>query len=181
MKIIALLLIVIFLLVWWIIMLYRNNKVVEEFAKKIDKITDTEKKLANIEELQISIDNKLLEILEKRLDESVNNIDHSLALKIADEIVRIEKNLSRMDKGVKGLKQLSASLRRIKDNYRSNGYEIVEMMGEVFNEGMKVTATFVPDENMKNGVQIITRIIKPQVNYNGVMIQSVQIEVSQGV
>ena len=62
----------------------------------------------------------------------------------------------------------------------SNGYEIVEMLGLPYTEGMRVTADFIPDEDLAPGEQIITRIIKPQINYQGVMIQSAQIEVSQG-
>ena len=36
-------------------------------------------------------------------------------------------------------------------------------------------------ENLKDGEQIITGIIKPQVNYNGKMIQAAQITVSQNI
>jgi len=85
-----------------------------------------------------------------------------------------------MDENTKGLKQLSASVIRIQDNFASNGYEIVEMLGKSYNEGMKVSANFIPTENLESGEQVITRIIQPQVNYKGVMIQSAQIEVSLG-
>ncbi len=44
---------------------------------------------------------------------------------------------------------------------------------------MKVVANFVPDETLKEGEQIITGVTKPQINYNGKMIQSAQITVSQ--
>ncbi|MFP3570919.1 hypothetical protein SB772_43515, partial [Paraburkholderia sp. SIMBA_030] len=53
---------------------------------------------------------------------STIEIDHSLALKLADEIVRIHKNPQQMDANTKGLKQLSASVKRIQDNFASNGY-----------------------------------------------------------
>jgi hypothetical protein len=45
---------------------------------------------------------------------------------------------------------------------------------------MKVSAKFKPDVTLKQGEQIITRIIKPQVNYNNVIIQEAQVEVSVG-
>ena len=121
-----------------------------------------------------------LRIIESEKDSGTGEEIHTLALKVADEIVRIQKNLSRMDEGIKGLKQLSSSITRIQDNFASNGYEIVEMIGKPYNEGMKVTANFIPVENLESGQRVITRIIKPQVNYNGIMIQSAQIEVSQG-
>ena len=85
-----------------------------------------------------------------------------------------------MDEKTKGLKQLNSSVKRIQDNFASNGYELVDMLGKEYKEGMKVTANFVPSEDLETGKQIITRIIKPQVNFEGAMIQAAQIEVSVG-
>ena len=107
--------------------------------------------------------------------------DHSLALKVADEIVRIKTNLMRMDTSVKGHKQLSKAVERIEANFLANGYEIVDMLGKPYYEGMKVAASFVDDETLPKGTQKITRVIKPQINYNNVMIQAAQIEVSQNI
>jgi len=53
------------------------------------------------------------------------------------------------------------------------------MLGKPYNDGMKVIANFIEDEELKEGMQIITSIIKPQINYEGIMIQSAQITVSQ--
>jgi hypothetical protein len=106
-------------------------------------------------------------------------IDHSLTLKVADEIVKIEMNLSRMDESIKGYKQLSRGVQRIKDNFKANDYEIVDMLGKPYQAGMKAAVTFVTDDTLEPGQQIISRIIKPQVNYKQVMIQAAQIEVSQ--
>lgn len=112
----------------------------------------------------------------------VNDIipDHGLALKVADEIIRIRRNIDQMDAKTRGLKQLSASVGRIEDNFAGNGYEIVPMVGKEYYEGLKAVATLTPSEDIPTGQQIITRIIKPQVNYQGVMIQAAQIEVSVG-
>lgn len=157
--------------------------------------TDVETQIKNtkksLEEESIKLDSKLVEVLESQLKlkqeeksttptNSNNEIDHSLALKVADEIIRIQKNLQQMDANTKGLKQLSASVKRIQDNFASNGYELVEMLGKEYNEGMKVIANFIPSGDLETGKQIITRIIKPQVNFKGQMIQSAQIEVSVG-
>ena len=113
--------------------------------------------------------------------QEITSVDHSLALKVADEIVRIELNLSRMNSSIKGYKQLAKAVQRIKDNFQANGYEIVDMLGKPYNDGMKVIANFVSDENIEQGKQIITGVIKPQINYNGKMIQSAQITVSQNI
>lgn len=105
--------------------------------------------------------------------------DHSLVKTLADRITFMEMTLYRMDSSVKGHKQLSKSIAQMKDNLLANGYEIVDMLGKEYDEGMKVTANFIEDENIEAGKQIITSIVKPQINYKGVMIQSAQITVSQ--
>jgi len=137
-----------------------------------------------MQEEALSLDNKLLEIAEKQIEanstsERKNEIDHSLVLKVADEIVRIELNMSRMDSSIKGYKQLAKAVERIKDNFSAKGYEIVDMLGKTYTAGIKAAVTFVTDENLEEGQQVITKIIKPQINYQGKMIQSAQIEVSQ--
>ena len=141
---------------------------------------------SKMQEDSVKLDNQMLTLIQQQIavipSQSDNNkIDHSLALKVADEIVRIELNLSRMDSSVKGYKQLSKAVERIKNNFLANGYEIIDMLGKPYNEGMKVVANFVPDDTLKEGEQIITGITKPQINYNGQMIQSAQITVSQNI
>ncbi len=142
-----------------------------------------------LQEDAMSLDNKMLELIDKQLATSVKStpvatvsaVDHSLALKVADEIVRIEMNLSRMDSSIKGYKQLSKAVERIKNNFLANGYEVVDMLGKPYNEGMRVIANFVPDDSLAAGEQKITGITKPQVNYQGKMIQAAQITVSQNI
>jgi hypothetical protein len=108
------------------------------------------------------------------------NVDHSLALKVADEIIRIQKNLSNMDPDTKGVKQLEFAVERIQDNFTENGYEMVDLLNKPYDQGMKVSAKFKTDTTLKKGEQVITRIIKPQVNYNDAIIQEAQVEVSVG-
>ena len=107
--------------------------------------------------------------------------EHSFAIKIADEIARMENNLVRMDPNEKGFKQISKSVKRIKENLYAEGYEIVDMLGKPYDDGMKAIANFVYDETLVQGQQVISSIIKPQINYNGEMIQSSQITVSQNI
>jgi outer membrane murein-binding lipoprotein Lpp len=175
-----------------IIFFFLRKKISNDKTEIGNQISETKKSL---EEEGIKLDNKLASLLESQLklmsaERSATNItasstskeevDHSLALKVADEIIRIQKNIMNMDQETKGLKQLAASVKRIQENFESNGYELVDMLNKPYDAGMKVVANFRPDESLKPGEQIITRIIKPQVNFKGVMIQSAQIEVSQG-
>lgn len=141
---------------------------------------------SKIQEESIKLDDKLLELFDKQMSNTQKVVsndkpDHSLVLKVADEIVRIELNMSRMDSSIRGYKQLAKAVEHIKDNFSANGYEIVNMLGKPYNEGMKVIANFVVDEDLEEGKQIITGITKPQINYNGQMIQAAQITVSQNI
>lgn len=170
----------------------------KKFKSGTTSIDDVRKAQSSLEEAQenirkaqekmqeetIQLDNKLIEVLSNQpvptpTTTDDGEIDHSLTLKVADEIVKIEMNLSRMDESIKGYKQLSRGVQRIKDNFKANDYEIVDMLGKPYQAGMKAAVTFVTDDTLEPGQQIISRIIKPQVNYKQVMIQAAQIEVSQ--
>jgi hypothetical protein len=160
--------------------------------------TDVEEQISrtkkSLEEEGIKLDTKLTEVLETQLklvqaernntNASANKseeIDHTLAIRVADEIVRLNKNLSHMDANTRGLKQLSASVKRIEENFAANGYEMPDLLNKPFDARMKIiVVNSVPDENLKNGEELITKIIKPQVNYKGIMIQAAQVEVSVG-
>ena len=107
--------------------------------------------------------------------------EQDLIKALADRITFMEMTLYRMDPSVRGYKQLTKSISQMKNNLLANGYEIVDMLGKPYHEGMKVTANFVEDENIEQGQQIITGIIKPQINYQGQMIQAAQITVSQNI
>ncbi len=160
-----------------------GNTSIDEVRKAQDALQAAQTKM---QEESIKLDDKLLELFDRQIANVPKNADHgepdhSLALKVADEIVRIELNMSRMDSSIKGYKQLSKAVERIKDNFKANGYEFVEMLGKPYNEGMKVIANFIVDEDLEEGKQIITGITKPQINYNGQMIQAAQITVSQNI
>lgn len=157
--------------------------------------TDVETQIKNtkksLEEESIKLDNKLVEVLETQLklkqEEKTTTstvptteIDHSLALKVADEIVRMQKNISKMDEETKGLKPLVKGIERIQANFASNGYEMVNLLNKDYDERMNIDViNFITDDNLTEGRKIITAIIKPQVNFNGVLIQRAQVNVSQ--
>ena len=151
----------------------------------IEQIKATQEHLS---EESIKLDSQLLQLIERQIDaknaaapDALPGDEHRLALKVADELARIEMNLHRMDPDTRGLKQLSRAVERIRDNFLSRGYEIVPMLGKPYHEGMKVSASFVPDDTLPAGSQVITGIVKPQVNFNGKMIQSAEITVSQNI
>lgn len=163
-------------------------------SKGTDAISSIRVAQSNLEEESVKLDTKLIELLNKQMSieknqnnvttnvaQSIGSSDHSLALKVADEITRIEKNLSRMDSSVKGYKPLVKAIDRIKDNFKANGYEIVTYLGQNYNEGMRINPEFVIDDTLPEGTRTITSVSKPQVHFNGELIQKASVTVSQNI
>ena len=139
------------------------------------------KKQKEILEKQIEDSQKLADWLGKETEKKIGkDPDHSFAKRVADEIVRITTNLSRMDESVKGHRQLSASVRKLEQTLNANKYELPDLLNKPYDEGMNLQAIFVEDDSIAAGESIITRIIKPQINYKGKLIQAAQVEVSIG-
>lgn len=110
----------------------------------------------------------------------VNDIDHSLPLAIADELCRMETNLRHMQADVRGYKQLCRCVERMKATLQAHGYEMASLLGQPYDDGMRVMAHFVIDDQMAPDEPArITNVSKPQVNYQGRMIQVAQVTVSQ--
>lgn len=173
-------------LLYWLL----SKRQKSDLTDVIDQLSKTK---SSIEESLVSEFGKQTELMEtqiKLMEEQKNNfpiaqieteIDHSLALKVADEITLIERNISLMDQNVKGLKHLARSVSKLKDNLLANGYELPVLLGKNYNQGMKVIiSSSISDENLEEGVEVITKVLKPQVNYKDIMIQTAQIEVSVG-
>jgi len=179
-------LVILLTLIFLVVIYSLLRKRINISTSAIDKINDIQKIL---QEESLKLDGKLVEILETQIkiqkaqpiSSNVTENDHSLVLKVADEIIRIETNLSRMDSSIKGFKQLAASVRRIKDNLMANDYELIDMLNKHYDEGMRVFADFLVDENLNFGERIITTIIKPQINFKGELIQKAKITVSQNI
>lgn len=107
--------------------------------------------------------------------------DHSLPLKVADEIVRIQNNIDRMDSSDKNVTRLNKALDRMKTSFTAYGYEIVDMRGQEYTDNMPFEARFIPDENIEEGKRIISGMDRLMVRYNGKMIQAPILAVRQNV
>ena len=151
----------------------------------ISAVKEANKKL---EEQSIALDNKLAEVLERQLktDENVKNIsntggsetDHSLVLSIANELMRIEQNLSFMDPKTKGVSQLRNRAAAIAASLSSKGYEVPNLVNTEYKEGMNFEAVMEEDEDMEPGIMRIKRVTQPCVMYQGKMIQTAKVVVS---
>lgn len=106
--------------------------------------TDVETQIKNtkksLEEESIKLDSKLVEVLESQLKlkqeenapiREAEEKDHSLVLKVADEVTRILMNLEVMDKEIRGYKHLKKYSESILDNLKAYGYEIPVLIGSL--------------------------------------------------
>jgi hypothetical protein len=166
-------------LVYWLL----GRRIASNQTNVETQIRNTKKSL---EEESLKLDAQLLEIINSQLKiketeplkTESGEKDHSLVLKVADEVTRILMNLEVMDKEIKGYKQLKKYSESILDNLKAYGYEIPQLIGVNYNSGMNMVATLEFDESIESGKQIIKRIIKPQVNFEGKMIQAAKVTVA---
>lgn len=164
---------------------FLRKKVTDNQSSLVESIANTRKELDNeavrLDEKLVDIFNRQLEVLKSNPNNSNDNLKE-LALKVADRLVVMEQNLSRMDEGTKGLKQLRKGIENIKANFSANGFEIVDLLGKPFDERDKriEPVIFKTDESLSSNERIISRIIKPLINFNQQPIQNAQVEVSQG-
>jgi len=152
----------------------------------IDQILKTK---TILEEEQIKVYSKITEIHQDQLtlikQERENTPkgvepDHSLAKKVAEEMVKMQMNLAHMDTKIRGHRQLTIAVTNVYDNLRANGYEIIEHLNKSYSEGMNIEATMEPDTTLSKGEFVIKRVIKPEIHYNGKKIQNAQVIVSFG-
>ena len=164
------------------IFLFLKSKVTEQKGS-ILLVKSAQEKLGNE---SIQLDEKLIQVLEQKLEaanlqpQAVEEVDHSLPLTMGNEIHRMRNRLKTMDESSHAVKVLNNRLERLEEEINNKGYEIVDLEGKTFDDGMTVKARFVPDSNLKDGESIITRVIKPQINYKEKLIQAAEVEVSQG-
>ena len=140
-----------------------------------------------LEKASIKLDEKTLELFENQLSvmklqpQSSKAVDHSFTLAVANEIQRIRNRLKHMPQDEQATKVIRKRVESLEDAIKENGYELIQLEGKPYKEGMTIKAQFVPDETLKKGDRIISRVIKPQINFDGKLIQVAEVQVRQGV
>lgn len=160
---------------------------------KSDVISEIEKTKKELHQENIKLDLKLIEVLENQLKgnkpiESIGNsdepstIDHSIPLKVADEITRINAYANTLDPNSQDAKALKSSVKRLINTFKASQYDIIDLLGQKYDDGMKViVVNAVEDTTLKQGDEVISRIIKPLVKYKGEQIQAAQVDISIGI
>ena len=158
------------------------NKEIESTKSSLSTIEqklfeEYNKQVAGIEQLFLSIS----ELNKGKSPATITEQDHSLTLKVADEVTRINAFANTLDPTKQEAIALKGSVRRIIDNFKVNNYEIVDLLGQKNDDRLKIIVVGESiDANLKQGEEIISRIVKPLVKFNGVQIQAAQVEISIG-
>ncbi|MCD4745224.1 MAG: SPOR domain-containing protein [Bacteroidales bacterium] len=123
--------------------------------------------------------------LETQLNDILSNsdpkeMDHTLPVKLAMEISNMRLKFLSLPENTPGKKQLYEIINKLEKQFNKSNYEIVNLEGKPFEKGMKLIANFIPSNDLKPGEEIITKVIKPQVNYKGEIIQTAEVDVSIG-
>lgn len=106
-------------------------------------------------------------------------VDHKLPLKVGDEIHRMRKRIENMPQEIKGLGALRNSLTRLEEEFNESGYQIENLLGKQYDDGMHLEARFVEDPNVPAGKETITDVLRPQINYKDTVIQVAKVEVGK--
>lgn len=158
------------------------NKEIESTKSSLSTIEqklfeEYNKQVAGIEQLFLSIS----ELNKGKSPATITEQDHSLTLRVADEVTRINAFANTLDPTKQEAIALKSSVNRIIDNFRVNNYEIVNLLGQKYDERMNMEVVGEDiDPALKAGEEIITKVIKPLVKFNGEQIQAAQVEISIG-
>lgn len=146
----------------------------------------------NFIEESIKLDAKMSEILERQLlfmkgglgegDASKTGIgerDHSFPISVGSEIFRMRKRIASMDESTKGLNALSHALDRLEGEFGKQGYRINDLTGEQYSNGLSVKViNCIERDDFDAGTELISRVITPQIFYNGVLVSEGEVEVA---
>ena len=155
-------------------------------SKQQDSLSSVKNTQEKLENEAVQLDTKLIQIFEQKLEiaqqqpQQSKEVDHSLPLKLGEEIHRMRKRLKTMEES-QGTKVLNKRIESLEEKINDMGYEIVDLLGRCFDDGMELDkAQFIPDEKLKDGERIITRVIKPRITFNDEIIQHGDVVISQG-
>ncbi len=99
----------------------------------------------------------------------------NLILSIINDLSRMNQVLENMDDSIKGVSALRNRLKAVFTTLSSHRYEIPNLLGKSYHAGDNMIGTMELNENLKPGTNRIKRVIKPQVSYQGKMIQAAEV------
>ena len=128
------------------------------------------------------LDVQLLEVIEKqlkvadKLNETEPTINHTFHKNSANELQRIANYVNTLTSESQEAIALQGSLGRLRNYFNASDYEITDFTGKEYDERipMKIKETFY-EETLTKGSEVISRTLKPQIKYNGQVIQEAEV------
>jgi len=147
-----------------------------------------------LDQEMIKLDEKLVDLMGNQMrlatpaippptapnSEGQAKVDHSLALRVGEEIYRMRNRLGSLPEDTKGLRPLMKSLERLEEDLIKQGYELLDLLNKNYSESMNAKVRFIPSNELGPGQQVITRVIKPPILFHGEVIEAPELEVSTG-
>jgi hypothetical protein len=107
-------------------------------------------------------------------------VDHTLAIRLADELYRMRRRLVSLPEETRGVVSLRRSIERLETELADHGYDLVDATGRPYVDGLTMEARFIPDDALGPGQRVISKVIAPQVNYRGALVRMAEVEVGLG-
>jgi hypothetical protein len=107
-------------------------------------------------------------------------VDHTLAIRLADELYRMRRRLASLPEETRGIVSLRRSIERLETELADHGYDLVDATGRPYVDGLTMEARFIPDDALAPGQRVISKVIAPQVNYRGALVRMAEVEVGLG-
>lgn len=108
---------------------------------------------------------------------SNGQIDHTLSLKLANELNEIKHHLSNLPIDTAGIIVLKEKYAKVESILNDVGYELVELQGIAVTDDLQKQAELIVPEGIDADNKIVSKVIIPQINYKGDVIQTATVEV----
>jgi hypothetical protein len=137
---------------------------------------------AELTQESAKLDIQLLAVIEKqlkiadKLNATEPTVDHTFHKNSANELQRIANYANTLDPTSQEAIALQGSLGRLRNYFNSSDYEITDFAGNDYDERipMKRKDTIF-DESLPTDKEIISKTLKPQIKYKGVVIQEADV------
>ncbi len=103
-------------------------------------------------------------------------LDHTLSIKMANELHEIKNVLTKIPGDTPDATVLKTKYEKVERILKEIGYEMVDLMGVPVTQELKKQADLKGPAGTGNGNVIVSKVILPQINYKGEIIQSAKLE-----
>ncbi|MFB6305572.1 MAG: hypothetical protein ABEH43_01025 [Flavobacteriales bacterium] len=153
----------------------KRSRLEKELERKTREMTDQQ---TNLDQELLSRLEELSKSFPSNSGSGEKNPDHSFAISVANEITRIERNLQKVE-DQKRIKALNKSVERLHRYLSEGGYQLRNLLGTEYKEGYNLEVlNFLEEDSLENNYPTISRVVKPQVEYKGAIVQRGQVDVS---